>query len=351
LTKRDLSKNLVDYLKTEHVITIIVCIIGTTALILAPIIYDIYKSSVSKPDIETYLEFNNDPYCNILDFKVKNVGEQTSILRSVEIEVLNYSVDNNPILKRGLSNTKFENNRISYLLKNFGWGPALNVSITGTNVYEIDFYSQPESDPINHRFYEKSNITENFGIKFNEPLWTGDITAGNSVEIQHNLIDNISIYSINDSNFDIYYSNNTTYYSFYDRVEYYDLYGYKRTEFIAYAIFEVNGSFYGPELGGGAGAPLNVSRNYNGILSTNNDCPYIVKIPISHELKPNEVDRFSMKLDTDKTSNFDVKVYLIYDNEKIYIQDGQLRFFKEIGVTDQNNPYGYLSLLNQDIWQ
>lgn len=343
-----------DYLKTEHVITIIVCIIGTTALILAPIIYDIYKSSVSKPDIETYLEFNNDPYCNILDFKVKNVGEQTAILRSVEIEVLNYSVDNNPILKRGLSNTEVENNRISYLLKNFGLGPALNVSITGTNVYEIDFFSQPQSDPIKQRFYEKSKITEKFGIKFNEPLWTGDINAGNSVEIQHNLIDNISIHSVNYSNLDIFFSNNTTYYSFYDMIEYYDLYGNKRTEFIPFAIFEVNGSFYGPELGGlggSAGAPLNVSRNYNGILSTNNDCPYIVKIPISHELKPNEVDRFSMKLDTDKTSDFDVKVYLIYDNEKIYIQDGQLRFFKEIGVTDQNNPYGYLSLLNQDIWQ
>jgi hypothetical protein len=340
----------VDYLKTEHVITIIVCIIGATALILGPIIFDIYKSSVSKPNIETYLEFNTISSGNILDFKVKNVGQETTILRSVEIEVLNYSVDNNPILKRGLSNTEVENDRISYLLKNFGWGPALNVSITGTNVYEIDFFSQPQSDPINHRFYEKSKITEKLGIKFNEPLWTGDINAGNSVEIQHNLIDNISIHSVNYSNLDIFDSNNSTYYSFYDRIEYYDLYGYKRTEFIAYAIFEVNGSFYGPELGGEGGEPLNVSRNYNGILSTKNDCPYIVKIPISHELKPNEVDRFSMKLDTDKTSDFDVKVYLIYDNEKIYIQDGQLSFFKTIVDTDQNNPYGYLSLLNQDIW-
>ena len=339
-----------DYLKTKHVIEIIVCILGVAAVISGPIIFDIYKSSVSKPNIETYLEFNRTASNNILDFKVKNVGEQTAILRSVEIEVLNYSVDNNPILKRGLSNTEVENNRISYLLKNFGWGPALNVSITGTNVYEINFLSQPQSDPINHRFYEKSKITEKLGIKFNEPLWTGDIIAGNSVEIQHNLIDNISIHSVNYSNFDIFDNNNITYYSFFDRIEYYDLYGNKRTEFIAFAIFEVNGSFYGPDLGGEAGTPLNLSRNYNGILSTNNDCPYIVKIPISHEIKPNEVDRFSIKLDTDKTSDFDVKIYLIYDDEKIYIQDGQLSFFKRIVNTDQNNPYGYFSLLNQDIW-
>ncbi|MCD4841811.1 MAG: hypothetical protein K8R08_07415 [Methanosarcinales archaeon] len=127
-------------MKTEHLITIFVCIIGATAIIFAPIISDIYKSSVSKPNIKTYLEFNKNPPHNILDFKVKNIGEQTAILRSVEIEVLNYSVDNNPILKIGLSNSEVKNNRISYLVKNFGEGPALNVSITGTNVYEIDFF-------------------------------------------------------------------------------------------------------------------------------------------------------------------------------------------------------------------
>jgi len=341
-------------LKTEHVITIIVCIIGAIALILAPIIYDIYKSSESKPNIETYLEFNKKSSDNILDFKVKNVGEQTAILRSVEIEVLNYSVDNNPILKRGLSNTNVENNKISYLLKNFGYGPALNVSITGTNVYEIDFYSPllaESSNLPNDRFYEESKITKKLGIKFNKTLWIGDIPAGNSVEIQHSLADNISIYSMNDSILDFLFSDNFTDYSFFDRIEYYDLNGEKRTKYIAYAISEVNGSFYGPDLGGEAGGVLNVNQNYVGILSTNNDCPYIVKIPISHELKPNEVDRFSMTLDSDKTSNFDVKVYLIYDDEKKYIQDGQLSFFKENGdITDQNNIYGFLSLLNQDIW-
>lgn len=218
---------------------------------------------------------------------------------------------------------------------------------------KLIFFSQPQSDPINNRFYEKSKITEKLGIKFNEPLWVGDITAENSVEIQHNLIENISIHSVNYSNLDIFYSNNITDYSFFDRIEYYDLYGYKRTEYIAFAIFEVNESFYGPELcvGGGASGLMNMSQNYDGILSTNNDCPYIVKIPISHELKPNEVDRFSMTLDSDKTSNFDVKVYLIYDNEKIYIKDGQLTFFKEnVNITDQNNPFGFFSLLNQDIW-
>ena len=337
-------------MKTEHVITIIVCIIGAIAIILAPIIYDIYKSSESKPNIETYLEFEGISFGNILDFKVKNVGEQTALLRSVEIEVLNYSVDYSSNIQRGLSNTEVENNKISYLLKNNGWGPALNVSITGTNFYEISFYS-PQSELINlpnNRFYEESKITKKLGIKFNETVWIGEIPPGNSVEIQHNLTDNISIYSMNNSILDFLFSNNFTDYSFFDRIEYYDLNGEKRTKYIAYAISEVNGSFYGPCLGGGGGALLNVSQNYDGLLTTKKDYPYIVKIPISHELKPNDVDRFSLTLDSDKTAKFDIKVYLIYDEKKEYIQGGQLSFYKING--NKNDLFGF-DLLDQDIWQ
>jgi hypothetical protein len=336
----------VSVLDKKDVLVIVVALIGAFALIFQPIIYNIYESSQSHPKVEAYVQCDStsrsiqDGNWYQLDFKVKNVGEQTAVLRSVQIEVINYSVDYNPLLKRGLSSTKEENNKISYQIKNFGWGQASNVSITGTNVYEVIFFSQPNSEFINSsnkRFYEESELTKKLGIKFNETLWIGNISAGDSVDIQHGLADDVAIHSINDSNLDALFNNNFTDYSFYDRIDYHDFDGNKKTKYVAYAISELNGSFYGPNLGGESMGLLSSTANYNGKLFSNKNCPYVVKMPISHELEPNEADRFLLNLNADKTAEFDVNIYLIYDGERKFVCDEKLSFFKYNGNIATND--------------
>lgn len=364
---------MVSHLKKKD-IAILVALIGLIGVLIQPITEDLWKSWADKPEIEVYVSYDVVPeHMNAgnfykLDFKVKNIGEKTAILRSIEIEVLDF--DNyTPVLERVLSNTELEsenyvpllkrgleknreskNNKNSYLLKNEGLGPALNLSVVGTNVYESGSYLEDgnfnESSYV--RFHEPSNLTQKLGILFNETLWKGNLSEGDVVEIQHSFFNNITIYPEEAIDFDFFEKNSTTVYSFYDKVEYYDLYGSKQIKYAAYYFIEMNGTFYGPCLGGESMGILNTSSYYDGFVTTNKKCPYVEEIPISHYLEPNEADRWSLTLNSDSTAAFKVKIYLIYDDQKLLVSNKKLSFVKDHTVSRSEN--GFLSLLDQEYW-
>ncbi len=256
------------------------------------------------PTTNAEIEFWVDKISEMqLDFKIKNVGNEIALLRSIEITVLNSTVDYSPVIM--YTYRYYEPHKISFTVRNRGWGPAKNVTIR-------DFYNYSEKSLTNPD--NLSELISIFDLRIDNLSWQGNLPEGSEVNIT-------TIYEkdfIFNNEVCAGISNQETSYKFYDYygiMEYWDIYGNKQIQGIGLdSIVIKNKTICRYEDGRGGG--LSPSAEYNATLESESKTPYSIKIPISHVLEPNKGDRFLLDLDSDKTSTYRIKVNVNYDNYK-----------------------------------
>lgn len=246
------------------------------------------------PSLESYekMLFINHTY---LDFKIKNTGDEVTIIKSVDIKVLNNVVDYTPHL---VYTRRIEPNKISLLIENFGWGPAKNVTFK-------DFQ--------NHK---STLLISILNLSRNSLFWQGDVKEGSKVTIEHLYTRNLRIDDLFCPSEECHEILGDAIFwdHLYGNIEYYDIYGKRYVNnFVGSKEIAIkNSSLY---IIHRPLAPMPPSAEYNAALSSESKTPYTIEVPVSHELPPNTADRFLIKLDTDKTATYDIIAYVNYDGK------------------------------------
>lgn len=294
-------------------ITIIVAIITGIFVLLAAfitILPDIIDEDtqiiplVNLTDVSAFYSESFGINSTYLDFKIKNTGNEITIIKSVDIEVLNNTVDYTPRL---VYIRYFEPNKISLLIKNYGWGVAKNVTFK-------DFQDN-----------KNDLLISILDVDRNCFLWQGDINEGSKVEIEHLYKENLTIdYFVPPEEWqypggpELEYSTEeilkgSAFWGYlYGDIEYYDIYeNYYAVNLVGFNEIAIKNNYLiiferPTEL-------LPPSAEYNAELSSEFKTPYTIKIPVSHGLPPNTADRFLIKLDSDKTAAYDIILYVNYD--------------------------------------
>lgn len=236
-----------------------------------------------------------------LDFKIKNTGNEVAIIKNIDIKVLNNAVDYTPRLVYKRNEGFFG---ISMSIKNFGWGPAKNVTFK-------DFQN-----------IDSTLLFSIFDLEKNSLLWQGDVNEGSEVTIEYPFKKNLTIDAL--ANLSSEYleilgnSMVRVHLYLYGKIEYYDIYGSyytdnsvgaKNTSFDIAIINKTPRSFFYPY------PYMSIYANYTAELSSESKTPYTKSVPVSQVVHPNKADRFSIELNSDKTAIYDIIVYLNYDGE------------------------------------
>lgn len=235
-----------------------------------------------------------------IDIKVRNIGKDVSVIKKVDIDVINASIDNTPRISccRSINHDSME-----VKIKNYGWGPALNVTFK-------DLCNAPELISI-------------LGINENDLLWQGNISEGETIRMVYpfNHYMNINLF-MGYHNLD---ENHIFSGSVFGSISYWDVYGHCYSsnmtaedsvllDWSHEKYWITNDTIYFDICGG---APLPPSANYTITLDPEKKLPYTQSVYVSHELLPNTADRFEIQIDSNKTASYHIKARIYYNEDNV----------------------------------
>jgi hypothetical protein len=227
-----------------------------------------------------------DIFFPLIDLKLKNSGNGVAYLTKLEIDVENVSVNTTPILEFYIAST--DQHDMLLQVKNCGWGPARDVCIE--NLHD-------------------DKLRKHLKLKQKDYFWRGEIEAGKAIDIliPKSTIITVSSGPISGSPGFITYADSTgKEHAFQFRYSPYPFEEYVIN--LADAGFEVRHHDYAR-----AREP---SARYNVILPTE-PTKYLKGFDISHEIAPQQTERFQVVAASEKSADFHLVVRVRYDRDKI----------------------------------
>jgi hypothetical protein len=261
-------------------------IIGTFGLLYLVITPYINESNLQISDITWDGKY--------LDIKLRNTANQVAVIKTVEIDIKKVKINSSPDIFcwRGIDR---KNNSMNIEIINHGWGTAYGIQF-------MDLMAAEE-------------LVSHLDIDQKDLLWNGNISSGESINIQYPL--KFKLYKNNGSGNNIIYNN-----KLYSSINYSDEEGSLHNELISSPyIFQAcaNNDIINYEYFVFLNNLMGSSAQYSTELIPEK-APYSESISVSHELQPNTADRFKILLKTTKSADYLVILHIKYNenDEVIY---------------------------------
>lgn len=243
----------------------------------------------------------------VLDFKFRNTRHDVVFLKRLRFNVKHAVVDKTPILQfyihAGLADSdrreRSDGGDLVISIENAGWGTARNVALTNLN--------SPE-------------LRDRLDMGESRYRWTGNIAPGESIKITYprsHIRKGAEQAFREPSGFVTYEDENGLRYADYVR---YTPYHYEEyTVVISEGGFSVHYRDFA--------SAREPSQQYTVLLPVSGS-PYVKELAVSHDIRPNDVDRFQVVIASDKSARLEVVPELYFNaNERLLCKPVTVRVF------------------------